>query len=100
MGAELAVTATSGGVSLNNFNDTVLLKLNLRHGNWAIFGRVAVTNGDPDRQYISARLLRNVNVVIDFVQSYGEFVEAEIHGTASDVDRGRIRNGRPIVQYL
>jgi hypothetical protein len=78
MGADLAVTTTRGGISLNNFNDTVLLKMKLRAGHWAVFGRVAVTNGDPDRQYIRAALLRNVNVVIDSVQSYGDFVEAEV----------------------
>src|SRR5687768_11217740 len=78
MGAELAVSTTGGGVSLNQFNETVLLKLKLRGGRWAIFGRVAVINGDSDRQSISARLLRDVNVEIDSVQSYGEFVEAEV----------------------
>ena len=79
MGAELAVsTTTIGPVLLDSFNDTILVKLELRVGNWAIFGRVSVYNEDSDRQYVGAKLVRDVNVIIDSVQTYAEFLDTEV----------------------
>ncbi len=79
MGGELAVSTTNRGpVALHNFNDTMLLKLELRRGNWAIFGKVCVANRDSDPQHMSAKLVRDVNVIIDFAESYGEFYRNEV----------------------
>lgn len=69
MGAEVAATASKvGPISLDNFAETLVVKLKLRHGNWAIFGRVLLQNFDGDNQSVNASLIHDTTVVFDRVE--------------------------------
>ncbi|WP_230532709.1 hypothetical protein [Microvirga roseola] len=68
MGAEIVATARRDSfVQLNGFADTELVKLMLRLGDWALFGRVLVYNHDGDNQFVNAKILHHQNVPLDAV---------------------------------
>src|SRR5439155_20394736 len=68
MGAEVAVSVKSNAVtSLNNFNDTLIVKMQLKPGKWVILGRALLQNHDGDLQTVMARILHNANVEVDRV---------------------------------
>jgi hypothetical protein len=72
MGAELAVTSKrDAALILNNFVDTTMVKLRLRKGSWAIFGRVEWYNGDGDLQWWKANVIAS-GVKIDHVDMWAE----------------------------
>lgn len=57
MGAEIVFFNTSPALNnLNNFNDTVIVRLQVRAGKYVIIGRVVVINTDSDPQNASARM--------------------------------------------
>jgi hypothetical protein len=59
MGAEIALqTASPAQVWLNNFNNTIIAKMELEEGNWFVLGRVVLGNGDTDFQAGTAQLVR------------------------------------------
>ena len=54
--AAFNVPIDQGPVSLQHFGDTIVVCIQLRHGNWAIFGKVAVSNSDGDSQNAGVKL--------------------------------------------
>jgi hypothetical protein len=50
------VNSNEGGPPLNNFNDVVVLRLQVKPGTYVVFGRVVILNQDGDPQNASARV--------------------------------------------
>jgi hypothetical protein len=68
MGAKVAVSASNNAsISLNNFNDMLIVKMKLNPGNWVINARVVLYNHDGDLQTVGARIVHDASVVIDRV---------------------------------
>lgn len=50
------VNSNPGDFFLEHFNDVVVLRLGVKEGNYVVFGRVVISNGDADRQNACARI--------------------------------------------
>jgi hypothetical protein len=78
MGAEIAIhQENQAQVNLANFTDVYVAGVILEAGAWVIIGRATVFNEDGDRQNVTARLVRDANVIIDNVSIYAP--EGETH---------------------
>jgi hypothetical protein len=78
MGDVRAVTAFSpGGASLQDFHDEIVVKMDLEDskGKWVLMARVDIINGDPDKQYATAKLIHDANVEIVSVRGYIDFID-------------------------
>ena len=76
MGAELAISdSTPGGATLQHFNDEIIAKIHLDDGNWILMGRCTLVNADGDKQYATAKLVHDANVVIDSVRLYIDYLD-------------------------
>jgi hypothetical protein len=78
MGAErAAIAASPGGATLRHHNDEIVAKLELEDekGHWILMGRVNIINADGDRQWATAKLVHDANVVITSVRGYIDFLD-------------------------
>jgi hypothetical protein len=71
-----------GPVQLHNFGDTIVVRIKLDAGIWAIFGKVVIHNVDRDPQYASAKLAaRDGSLTLDLTS-------IQIPGARSDSPTG------------
>jgi hypothetical protein len=77
MGAERAISVSqSGPAAIRNFNDEIVAKMEMGDGgSWILMGRVSIWNRDGDKQYATAKLVHDANVVIDSVTTYIDYLE-------------------------
>jgi hypothetical protein len=78
MGAQVAVHGKQppGFINLQHFAQEIVVKLELKPlrevTRWVIFGRVLVDNFDGDSQDVTARIVHDANVVIDYINIYAD----------------------------
>ena len=79
MSVDRAVVANQpGGASLRNFNDEIVVKMQLEdddEGWWILMARVTLISSDSDRQNATAKLVHDANVVIIEETNYMDYLD-------------------------